>query len=104
MTFSKNGSEDAPLKALHVLRKDHAGHVGGDLVQLRETVSALCRLGVDAAAATLEGAPEKVDVVHVYNVQMPGDLIESVGEASRRWPHAGIVLSPKFAQTSLAAL
>jgi glycosyltransferase involved in cell wall biosynthesis len=104
MTFSEDRSEDAPLRVLHVLRKDHALHHGGDVVQLKETVGALCRLGVEAVAATIEDAPEKVDVVHVYNVQLPGELIATVHEARLRWPRARFVLSPIFAQTSLAAL
>src|SRR5438552_18281009 len=103
MIPSEDASEAPPLRVPHVLRRDHGAHVGRDLVQLRETVAALRRHGIDTTAATLKDAPEDPDVVQVYNVQLPAELIATVRAVRRRWPTASIVLSPIFAQTSAAA-
>lgn len=77
-----------------MLRSDHGGHVGGDLVQLAKTVELLRARGVDALAETVEAAPEDIDVVHLYNLQRPIDLHRARRAADRRWPGASVVLSP----------
>jgi len=83
-----------PPRVLHVLRGDHAGHVGGDLVQLSSTVEGLRSAGVDALAATIEEAPADIGVVHLYNLQRPAALLRDLRRARRRWPEAAVVLSP----------
>lgn len=93
-----------PGRVLHVLRADHAGHVGGDLVQLGATVEALRDLGVDAIAATLADAPDDVGVVHLYNLQRPASLLRDVRTARRRWPSAAIALSPVWWPMELATM
>jgi glycosyltransferase involved in cell wall biosynthesis len=90
-------------RVLHVLREDHATHVGGDLVQLRETVAALRTHGVHAIAATLDEAPSEIDVAHLYNVQLPDALLDSLAAVRRRWPNAAVVVSPILARTTLSA-
>ena len=79
---------------LHVLRGDHAYHVGGDLVQLAATVDGLQAAGIDAVAATVDAAPDDVDVVHIYNLQRPAALHHDLRRARGRWPHAPLVVSP----------
>jgi glycosyltransferase involved in cell wall biosynthesis len=81
-------------RVLHVLRGDHEGHVGGDLVQLSKTVALLREAGVDAVAATVDDGPDHVDVVHLYNLQRPLALRRDRRAAARRWPAASVVLSP----------
>jgi glycosyltransferase involved in cell wall biosynthesis len=81
-------------RVLHVLRADHGGHVGGDLVQLSKTVAMLRDAGVHAMAATVDEAPAQVDIVHLYNLQRPVELRRDRVAAARRWPAASVVLSP----------
>lgn len=83
-----------PPRVLHVLRGDHSEHVGGDLVQLAATVEGLRAAGIDAISATIDAAPDDVDVVHVYNLQRPAALHHDVRAAARRWPDAPLVVSP----------
>lgn len=91
------------MRVLHVLRSDHASHVGGDLVQLQSSVQALCELGVEAAAAALDDASSGTppDIVHVYNLQRPADLAADVSTVRRRWPQARLVLSPVYGPAKL---
>lgn len=81
-------------RVLHVLRTDHATHLGGDLLQLMATVDGLGAEGVDAIAATIDEAPSRVDVVHLYNLQRPAALVSDLRVARRRWPNASVVVSP----------
>jgi glycosyltransferase involved in cell wall biosynthesis len=82
------------LRVVHALRPDHATHIGGDLVQLHATVAAVAREGIDAEAVTLEDARPPVDIVHLYNLQLPAVLRGQVAIARARWPKARLVLSP----------
>ena len=91
------------LRVVHVLRDDHETHVGGDLVQLSETVRALREHGVDAFPATLTDAPWDVDVVHLYNVMLSRQLVDAYRTALRRWPGAAVVISPILPKTSVGA-
>lgn len=83
-------------RVLHVLRADHADHVGGDIVQVTATVDGLRAAGVDVIAGTVEDAPSDVAVVHVYNLQRPAALLRDLRLARRRWPAASVVVSPVF--------
>lgn len=91
------------IRVVHILRDDHATHTGGDLVQLRETVAGLRAEGIDAIAASLSEAPDEIDIVHLYNVQLPDQLLSANEAARRRWPNAAFVISPILAKTSLDA-
>ena len=82
------------IRAVHVLRPDHAEHVGGDLVQLHATVRALCDEGIDAVAATREDAPLGADIVHLYNVQSPDLLVADFAWTRARYPGAKVAVSP----------
>ena len=83
-------------RVLHVLRADHADHVGGDIVQVTATVDGLRAAGVDVSAGTVDDAPPDVAVVHVYNLQRPAALLRDLRTARRRWPSAAVVVSPVF--------
>jgi glycosyltransferase involved in cell wall biosynthesis len=91
------------VHVLHVLRSDHAAHLGGDLVQLQSSVQALCELGVEAVAAPLDDASfgSPPDIVHLYNLQRPADLAADVSTVRRRWPQARLVLSPIYGPAKL---
>ncbi|MGH9243232.1 MAG: glycosyltransferase [Acidimicrobiales bacterium] len=86
----------ADLIAVHLLRRDHHRHIGGDISELELTVEGLQRHGIDAMAATWEDAPERADVVNLYNLQYPVRLAEDYAEARRRWPAAATVITPIF--------
>lgn len=92
-----------PLRAVHLLRPDHATHMGGDLVILRETVAALRDEGVDAVAVDWDDAPAVTDVVHLYNLQLPALLIRDMTRVHVRWPRAKVVVSPVFWTAELGA-
>jgi glycosyltransferase involved in cell wall biosynthesis len=81
-------------RVIHALRPDHATHIGGDLVQLQATVRAVVREGIEAEAARLEDVRSAVDIVHLYNLQLPGTLQEQVATARAKWPRVRLVLSP----------
>ena len=82
------------LRVLHVLRSGHAQHVGGDLVQLRATVAALRDEGIDAVAGEVAEATGTFDVIHLYNLQLPGELRADIAAVAGRWPTTPYVLSP----------
>src|SRR5713226_7460738 len=85
------------VRVVHLLRADHASHVGGDVIQLHDTVRALQRIGIDAAASTIEGREgPPPDIVHLYNLQLPEALARNVNAARERWPQAKLALSPIF--------
>lgn len=96
-------SDRGPGTVLHVLRADHESHLGGDLVQLRATVDGLRALGVDALAATVAEGPKRVDVVHLYNLQLADHLHSDLAAARRRWPQAAVALSPVWWPVPLLA-
>jgi glycosyltransferase involved in cell wall biosynthesis len=84
------------VRALHVLRQDHLTRPGGDLVHLHAHVRALRLHGVDAVAATWDEAPATVDIVHLYNLDLPISLARHAREARSRWPRARVVITPIF--------
>ena len=89
---------------VHLLRADHATHVGGDLTQLHATVAGLRSAGVDAIAADRASAPERADVVHLYNLWLPNQLVADEAWARARWPQAAIVITPIFWRYDLASV
>ncbi len=84
------------IRAVHLLRPVRENEIGGDLVQLRATVSALQSEGIDAAVATREDSPQRADIVHLYNLLLPSLLVRDFQWARQRWPRAQIVISPIF--------
>lgn len=89
---------------LHVLREDHATHIGGDLRQLSATVAGLQAAGLDAFASTISDAPARVDVIHLYNLQRPAALRRQLRLARQRWPDAAFALSPVWWPWRLRAM
>lgn len=63
-------------------------------MQLHATVTALQSEGIDAHAVTRDDAPERVDIVHLYNVQLPDALVGDFRWARARYPDAKIAVSP----------
>ena len=92
------------MKVVHVLRRDHAGHVGGDVTQLHATVAALRDCGVDASAAEPQALDGTADVVHLYNLQLPYELATAHRLARRRSGNAVIALSPIYWPLDRAAV
>jgi glycosyltransferase involved in cell wall biosynthesis len=88
----------------HVLRDDHAEHIGGDVAQARASVEALRMCGIDAFATTSAELTSSVDVVHLYNLQLPAQLLRSRRRAARVAPGAPIVLSPIYWPMDRAAV
>src|SRR5262249_6034783 len=80
------------MRVLHVVRDDGAP-TGGDTIQLRRSVAHLRDLGVDAVAATAHNAEGAFDVVHLYNLQLSGELVRDTEVVRRRWPTAAVALS-----------
>ncbi|MEO7557141.1 MAG: glycosyltransferase [Acidimicrobiales bacterium] len=84
------------LRALHLLRDDHAEHVGGDLSLLTDMVSGLRSAGVDAVAADWHSAPDELDIVHLYNLWRPDHLVRDARRARERWPDARLAVTTIF--------
>jgi len=84
------------VRALHLLRDDHAEHIGGDLSLLTDMVSGLRSAGVDAFAADWHHAPDDVDVVHLYNLWRPDHLVRDARRARARWPGARLAVTTIF--------
>jgi len=85
------------MRVLHVLRRDHNAHTGGDLIQLRALVEALQALGVDAFASSSVGdVARPPDVVHLYNLDRTAEVARTIAAARERWPRCRIVISPVF--------
>ena len=84
------------MRVAHVLRSDHREHVGGDLHQLHASVSALRARGVDARAVERDDLDDHYDIVHLYNLQLPRELLAAHRAARRLAPRAAVVVSPIY--------
>ncbi|MGH9186393.1 MAG: glycosyltransferase family 4 protein [Acidimicrobiales bacterium] len=96
-----NDDAQKRIRAIHVLRDDHAEHVGGDIAELHGVVAGLQLQGIEAVATTLTSAPSDVDVVHLYNLWLPRQLIRAEADARRRWPRARVAITPIFGRFPL---
>ena len=92
------------MRVAHVLRDDHAEHIGGDVAQLRASVDALRTLGIDAFATSVDDLRAPIDVVHLYNLQLPVQLARARLRAARVVPSAPVVLSPIYWPMDRAAV
>jgi glycosyltransferase involved in cell wall biosynthesis len=84
------------IRAAHVIRHDHNGRFGGDVVHLRANVAALRAEGIDAVEVEWHQIDGDVDVIHLYNLDLPLELRAHVAEARGRWPGAKVVITPIF--------
>ena len=91
------------MRVLHVVRDDDGAHVGGDRVMLHAQVRALQELGIDAVAGPIRAVAGPIradfgppDIVHLYNLLLPGALVRDERRARRLWPQARLTVSPVF--------
>ena len=92
------------IRVAHVLRGDHNHHVGGDLIQLQASVEGLCDLGIDAFATTSDDLDSSVNLVHIYNLQLPFELWRGLQRARQVAPRAPVVLSPIYWPVDISAV
>jgi glycosyltransferase involved in cell wall biosynthesis len=86
------------MRVLYLTRRDGAAHRGGDTVQLEQTCRAVADLGVtiDVAYGVPSRSVRGYDLVHVFNLQRPG---ETAAQISRIRP-LPYVISPILADTT----
>jgi len=84
------------MRTFHVLRADAAHHTGGDLRQLEAYVTGLNDQGIDARCGPLDELPSDIDLVHIYNLQLPRFAWHSYRATRSRAPRARIALSPIY--------
>lgn len=82
-----------------VTRLDAFIHRGGDTVQLEKLAAEIRAMGhrVDVHTGVRFPLQNDWDIVHVFNLQRPGETAEQVARAARRLP---VVLSPIYGDTS----